>query len=144
MSFEDNKEVINRFLRGGFNQRDFTIVDEVFASDHVLRSPLTGVGGVSGTEELKRALEDYHNHEQGTGRFTIENQIAEGDWVATSYTLRDAQEEHMGVMFSRLDDSKIQETFVVARDVSGPGSDNRNFLGRSGTSGFEEKRKHIN
>jgi hypothetical protein len=118
MSLEDNKEVINRFLRGGFNQRDFTIVDEVFASDHVLRSPLTGVGGVSGTEELKRALEDYHNHEQGTGRFTIENQIAEGDWVATSYTLRDAQEEHMGVMFSRLVDSKIRETFVVARDVS--------------------------
>ncbi len=28
------------------------------------------------------------------------------------------QEEHMGVMFSRLVDSKIQETFVVAREVS--------------------------
>jgi ketosteroid isomerase-like protein len=130
MSLEDNKEVINRFLRRGFNQRDLTVVDEVFASDHVLRSPLTGVGGVSGTEEIKRALEDYLNHAQGTGRFTIENQIAEGDWVATSYTLRDAQEEHMGVMFSRLG-SKIRETFVVARDVSGPGSD-------------EQKRKHIN
>jgi ketosteroid isomerase-like protein len=131
MSFEDNKDVINRFLRRGLEQRDLTVVDEVFASDHVLRSPLTGVEGVSGTEEIKRALEDYHNHAQGTGRFTIENQIAEGDWVATSYTLRDAQEEHMGVMFSRLDDSKIQETFVVARDVSGPESD-------------EQRRRHIN
>jgi hypothetical protein len=131
MSLEDNKEVISRFFRRGFNQRDLTVVDEVFASDHVLRSPLTGVGGVSGTEEIKRALEDYHNHAQGTGSSTIENQIAEGDWVATSYTLRDAQEEHMGIMFSRLDDSKIQETFVVARDVSGPGSD-------------EGRRKHIN
>lgn len=49
---------------------------------------------------------------------TIEYQIAEGDWVATSYTLRDAQDEHMGVMVSRLVDSKIQETLVVARDVS--------------------------
>jgi ketosteroid isomerase-like protein len=131
MSFEDNKDVINRFLRRGLEQRDLTVVDEVFASDHILRSPLTGVEGVSGTEEIKRALEDYHNHAQGTGRFTIENQIAEGDWVATSYTLRDAQEEHMGVMFSRLDDSKIQETFVVARDVSGPESD-------------EQRRRHIN
>jgi hypothetical protein len=130
MSLEENKDVISRFLQRGFNQRDLTVVDEVFASDHVLRSPLTGVGGVSGTEEIKRALEDYHNHAQGTGRLTIENQIAEGDWVATSYTLRDAQEEHMGVMFSRLG-SKIRETFVVARDVSGPGSD-------------EQKRKHIN
>jgi hypothetical protein len=130
MSLEDNKEVISRFLRRGINQRDLTVVDEVFASDHVLRSPLTGVGGVSGTEEIKRALEDYLNHAQGTGRVTIENQIAEGDWVATSYTLRDAQEEHMGVMFSRLG-SKIRETFVVARDVSGPGSD-------------EQRRRHIN
>jgi ketosteroid isomerase-like protein len=130
MSLEENKEVISRFLRRGINQRDLTVVDEVFASDHVLRSPLTGVGGVSGTEEIKRALEDYLNHAQGTGRVTIENQIAEGDWVATSYTLRDAQEEHMGVMFSRLG-SKIRETFVVARDVSGPESD-------------EQRRKHIN
>jgi ketosteroid isomerase-like protein len=130
MSLEDNKEVISRFLRRGINQRDLTVVDEVFASDHVLRSPLTGVGGVSGTEEIKRALEDYLNHAQGTGRVTIENQIAEGDWVATSYTLRDAQEEHMGVMFSRLG-SKIRETFVVARDVSRPGSD-------------EQRRRHIN
>jgi hypothetical protein len=130
MSLEDNKAVISRFLQEGFNQRNLTVVDEVFASNHVLRSPLTGAGGVSGTEEIKRALEDYLNHAQGTGRVTIENQIAEGDWVATSYTLRDAQEEHMGVMFSRLG-SKIRETFVVARDVSGPGSD-------------EQRRRHIN
>jgi ketosteroid isomerase-like protein len=131
MSLEENKAVISRFLRRGINQRDLTVVDEVFASDHVLRSPLTGVGGVSGTEEIKRALEDYLNHAQGTGRVTIEYQIAEGDWVATSYTLRDAQEEHMGVMFSRLVDSKIRETFVVARDVSGPRID-------------VQRRKHIN
>ena len=131
MSLEENKDVISRFLQRAINQRDLTVVDEVFASDHVLRSPLTGVGGVSGTEEIKRALEDYLYHAQGTGRVTIENQIAEGDWVATSYTLRDAQEEHMGVMFSRLVDSKIRETFVVARDVSGPGID-------------VQRRKHIN
>jgi SnoaL-like domain len=118
MSLEDNKAVIGRFLQEGVNQRNLTVVDEVFAPNHVLRSPLTGAGGVSGTEEIKRALEDYHNHAQGTGRVTIEYQIAEGDWVATSYTLRDAQDEHMGVMVSRLVDSKIQETLVVARDVS--------------------------
>jgi hypothetical protein len=117
MSLEDNKAVISRFLQEGFSQLNLTLVDEVFASNHVLRTPLTGVGGVSGTEVIKRALEDYH--EQGTGaRCTVLNQIAEGDWVATSYTLGKEQEEHMGVMFSRLVDRKIQETFVVARDVS--------------------------
>jgi SnoaL-like domain len=116
MSLANNKAVIESFLQEGINQRNLTIVDEVFASDHILRSPLTGVGGVSGTEVIKRALEDYHEHGSG-GRCTILNQIAEGDWVATSYTLGEEQEEHMGVMSSRLVDSKIQETFVVARDV---------------------------
>jgi hypothetical protein len=119
MSLEDNKAVISRFLQEGFNQRNLTVVDEVFASNHVLRSPLTGVGGVSGTEVIKGALEDYHEHGTG-GRCTILNQIAEGDWVATSYTLGEEQEEHMGVMTNRLVDNKIQETFVVARDVSEP------------------------
>jgi SnoaL-like domain len=142
MSLEDNKDVIRSFLEEGFNQRNLTVVDEVFASDHVLRSPLTGEGGVSGTAEIKRALEDYHNHAQGTGaRCTILNQIAEGDWVATSYRLREAQEEHMGVMFSRLDDSKIQETLVVARDVSeseGPGKPEERGEPR------KQERKHVN
>jgi len=124
MPLEDNKTVISRFLQEGFNQRNLTIVDEVFASNHILRSPLTGVGGVSGTEVIKRALEDYHVH--GTGsRCTILNQIAEGDWGATSYTLGEEQEEHMGVMSSRLVDGKIQETFVVARDVV---SESEDFL----------------
>jgi hypothetical protein len=116
MSLEDNKAMIRRFLQEGFNQRNLTIVDEVFASNHILRSPLTGVGGVSGTDVIKRALEDYHERGSG-GRCTILNQIAEGDWVATSYTLGEEQEEHMGVMSSRLVESKIQETIVVARDV---------------------------
>src|SRR5215212_10184910 len=132
MSLEDNKAVIRRFLQEGFNERNLTIVDEVFASDHVLRSPLTGMEGVSGTEVIKRALEDYYEHGTG-GRCTILNQIAEGDWVATSYTLGQEQEEHMGVMSNYLGDSKIQETFVVARDVSMPGSRERMMF-----------RKHIN
>jgi hypothetical protein len=117
MSLEDNKAVISRFLQEGFNQRNLTIVDKVFASNHILRSPLTGVEGVSGTEVIKRALKDYHEHSTG-GRCTILNQIAEGDWVATSYTLGEEQVEHMGVMSSRLVNRKIQETLVVARHVS--------------------------
>ena len=72
---------------------------------------------MKGTEVIKIALEDYHTEGSGAG-CTILNQIAEDDWIATSYTLGEGQEEHMGVMFSRLVDSKIQETFVVAREVS--------------------------
>jgi len=50
---------------------------------------------------------------------TVENQIAEGDWVATSYTLSEA-EEHRGIMLSRVVDGRIQESHVVAQTVSEP------------------------
>jgi hypothetical protein len=117
MSSGGNQAVVTNFLQEVFDRQNVDIVDEVFASDHVLRSPETGTEEVKGTEVIKRALKDFHKKGSGVG-CTILNQIAEDDWVATSYTLGERQEEHMGVMFSRLVDSKIQETFVVAREVS--------------------------
>jgi SnoaL-like domain len=117
MSLDDYKAVISSFLQEVFNQRNLAIVDEVFAPDHTLLSPETGTGKVQGTEVIKRALEDYHKVESGA-RCTILDQIAEGDWIATSYTLGEEQAEHMGVMISHLVDGKIKETFVVAREVS--------------------------
>lgn len=122
MSVEDNKAVIDRFLRKIFNQRNLAVVDEVVAPDHRLLSPETGAGEVEGTEVIKRAIEDYHKEGAGAG-CTILNQVAEGEWVATSFTLGEKQAEHMGVVISRLVDGKIQESFVVARDVSAPDSD---------------------
>jgi len=118
MSSEDNKAVISGFLQEVFNQRNLPIVDEVFAPDHALLSPETGTEKVVGrTEVIKEALDDYHKKGSGAG-CTILNQIAEGDWIATSYTLGEKQAEHMGVMISHLVDGKIKETFVVAREVS--------------------------
>ena len=122
MSMEDKKAVINRFFQEVFNQRNLAVVDEVFAPDHVLLSPETGTGEVEGTEVIKRALENYHNEGAGA-ECTILNQIAEGGWVATSFTLGEEQAEHMGIMTSRLVGGKIQESFIVARDVSSPDSD---------------------
>jgi predicted SnoaL-like aldol condensation-catalyzing enzyme len=118
MSSEDNKAVISGFLLEVFNQRNLATVDEVFAPDHALLSPETGTEKVVGRiEVIKRALKEYHA-EGPRARCTILNQIAEGDWIATSYTLGEEQAEHMGIMISHLDDGKIKETFVVAREVS--------------------------
>jgi predicted SnoaL-like aldol condensation-catalyzing enzyme len=112
MEMEDNKSVVRRFLHEAFDRQNPTIVDELFAPDHVIRGPKLGTGEVRGTEEIKDELHDY------TGaRCTIQYQIAEGDWVATSYTLHEENQEHMGVLLSRLADGKIQETFVVAREI---------------------------
>jgi hypothetical protein len=117
MSSEDNKAVIRRFLEEGFNRRDLTVVDEVFAPNHFLVSPETGTEQVTDPKVIKEALEDYHTDGSGAG-CTIINQIAEADWVATSYALGEGYAEHMGIIMCRLADGKIQETFVVAREVS--------------------------
>jgi hypothetical protein len=117
MPSEDNKDVISDFLQKVFNQKDLAIVEEIFAPDHALLSPETGTEKVEGPEVIKVALDDYHKVGSGAG-CTILNQIAEGDWIATSYTLGEEQAEHMGVMISYLVDGKIKETFVVAREVS--------------------------
>ena len=116
MSLETNKDAVRDFLLRGFNQRDLTVVDEVFAPTHVLISPETGTETVTNPEVIKEALEDYHAEGSGAG-CTVLNQIAEGDWVATSYTLGEEYAEHMGVLTCRFVNGKIQETFVVAREV---------------------------
>jgi len=117
MSSENNKDVISDFLQKVFNQKDLATVEEVFAPDHALLSPETGTEKVDGPEVIKVALDDYHKLGSGAG-CTILNQIAEGDWVVTSYTLGEQQAEHMGIMINYLVDGKIKETFVVAREVS--------------------------
>jgi predicted SnoaL-like aldol condensation-catalyzing enzyme len=119
MSWEGNKSVISRFFQKGFNERNLAVVEQVFAPNHVLQSPAVGAKTIQGTEYIKKAIEDYHNH-SAEAACTIVNQIVEGDWVATAYTLDDRQGQHMGVMVSRLVDNMIQESFIVARDVSEP------------------------
>ncbi|MDQ3499073.1 MAG: hypothetical protein M3514_16535 [Actinomycetota bacterium] len=54
----------------------------------------------------------------GGVRCIIERQIAEGNWVATSYTLTQGGEDHVGLMLSRVAGGKIRESRVVARNVS--------------------------
>ena len=49
---------------------------------------------------------------------TIQRQIEEREWVATSYTLTEANDVHMGILFSRVVAGKITESFVVARTIS--------------------------
>lgn len=117
MSTEDNKALIARFLREIFDERNVAIVDELVDPYHSLLSPETGTEAVEGTGVIKSAIEDYHSTGSGAG-CTILNQISEGDWVATSFTLGDEQAEHMGILTSRLEDGRIRESYIVARDVS--------------------------
>jgi hypothetical protein len=114
----ENKEVVGRYFLQGLGELNPDVVDEVFAPDHVLGSPELGTETVTGTQMIKDLIEEFRSDAGGL-TCNIESQIEEGDWVATRYTLREEQDDHMGIMFSRVDDGKIQESYVVAKTVSG-------------------------
>jgi hypothetical protein len=56
--------------------------------------------------------------EVGEVEYTIQRQIEEGEWVATSYTLSEEFDVHRGILFSRVVADKIEQSHIVARTVS--------------------------
>jgi len=119
MHSEDGKVLVSRFLLEGLGGGNTAVVDEVFASDHVLRSPAIGATELVGTDPMKDAIEEFWS-DGGSVRCTIRRQIAEADRVATSYRLSEEYKDHMGIMISRVAEGKIQSSLVVASEVSGP------------------------
>ena len=114
-----NKELVSRYFLQGIGELNPDVIDEVFASDHVLNSPEFGTDTSTGTQVIKDAIEGFRRDADGVS-CTIHRQIEDGDWVATSYTLSEEQADHMGIMLSRVVDGKIEESHVVAKSVSGP------------------------
>jgi len=72
---------------------------------------------ITGTRIIKSAIEQFRN-EVGRIQCTIQRQINEGEWVATSCTWSEANGVHMGTLFSRVVAGKITESLVVARTLS--------------------------
>jgi hypothetical protein len=107
MQSEDGKVLVSRFLLEGLGEGNTAVVIQVFAPDHVLRSPVLGTGEWVGTGPIKEAIEEFWS--DGTGvSCTIIEQIAEGERVATSYALSEEYKDHTGIMISRIADGKIQ------------------------------------
>jgi hypothetical protein len=119
MQAGSNKGVVSRYFLQGLGELNPDIIDEVFAPDHVLSSPEFGTDAAPGIQVIKDAIEGLRRDADAVS-CTINRQIEEGDWVATSYTLSEEQADHMGIMLSRVVDGKIEESHVVAKSVSGP------------------------
>ena len=128
MEIEGNKEKVRQLYEEGVNQRRLAVVDEVFASDMVLRGPVFGTGELSGSNAIAAIKREFALYNRGGATITIQELIAEGESVATRYTLSytyTADEptlprEHIessGVTFSRFANGKIRDYFVVARNV---------------------------
>jgi predicted ester cyclase len=96
MSAEENKALVRRYFEQAWNQRDVRVLDELLAPGYVNHSPFapglpTGPEGVPLViQALTAAFPDL--------RFTLEDQLAEGDTVVTRRTLRGTHRgELMGI-----------------------------------------------
>ncbi len=84
MSTADNKVLVRRFYEEAFNQRNLALVDELCTTHHVFHNPPITLHS---KEEFKQFLSLYITAFPDA-RFTVEDEIAEGDKVASRYTFR--------------------------------------------------------
>ena len=123
MQPEENKAVVRTFLEDVFGGGDLDLVDELFAPDYALHDPAVPEE-VRGPEGIKGYVSMYRGAYPDT-RFTIEDQIAEGDEVVTRWTGQGTHEGELmgiaptgarvtvsGIEFDRVVDGKIAETWV--------------------------------
>jgi steroid delta-isomerase-like uncharacterized protein len=123
MSTEQNKAIVRRWVAGGWNTGDLSMVDEFYAADYTLHSP--GAPDLHGQDAFKAyvtmfrtAFPDIH--------FTIEDMVAEDDKVAWRATTRGTHGgELMGIpptgksvvvsssIVSRFDAGKWAEDWVL-------------------------------
>ena len=83
MSAEKNKAIVRRYTEEVWNQGNLAVVDEIFAADFVGHQP--GSPDIHGPESLKQFVAMRRTAWPDL-KFTVEDQIAEGDKVATRWT----------------------------------------------------------
>ena len=80
---EANKALLQRWCDEGFNKGNVAVADELYDADVVYREP--AAGEVRGLEDLKQFVSSWLAA-FADARLTIEEQVAEGDRVATRWT----------------------------------------------------------
>src|SRR5947209_5246280 len=93
MSEEENKAIMRRYEEA-VNQGNLDLIDEVIAADYVGHEPDEDLHGPEGVKQFitmfRSAFPDLH--------LTVEDEIAEGDRVASRFTVRGThQGELMGI-----------------------------------------------
>jgi predicted ester cyclase len=93
MSTEENKAIVRRFLEGIFSHGNPDVVDELAAPDFVVHDPSSEVGEVD-VQGVKGSISWSHSAFPGL-RVKIEDQVAEGDKVATRWRVRGTHQGEM-------------------------------------------------
>jgi steroid delta-isomerase-like uncharacterized protein len=92
-----NKATVRRFLEEAFGQGKTEVVDEVLDPDFVCHDPNSETGEIRGADTVKGEVGYFHNAFPDF-RWTVEDQVAEGEKVTTRYTLSGTHEgEFFGV-----------------------------------------------
>ena len=124
MSAEENKAVVRREMEELFTQGgDLEAAAEIYASDYVGHDPTSG--DLRGVEAAKQFAASYREAFPDL-ETTIEDQVAEGDKVATRFTARGTHQGEMeelgphtgeriemtGITVERFSDGKIAEDWT--------------------------------
>jgi steroid delta-isomerase-like uncharacterized protein len=124
MSTETNKAIIARMIEQVWNEGRTDLVEEFFTKDYVQH--IAGQPAVAGFEVVQQgaassraAYPDFH--------LSIDAQVAEGDSVATRWTVTGTHEDefygipamgkqviHYGTTFYRLENGRIAEVWFLA------------------------------
>ena len=122
MSAEENKALSRRVMEEMFNKGNLDVADEVLAPDYVDHDPASSEE-IRGPEGLKAFVRMARSAFPDT-HVRIEEQVAEGDLVATRYVVSGTQEgelegipptgnrvEFSGIMIDRFSGGKLVETW---------------------------------
>lgn len=90
---QDNKAVYRRYIEEIFNKADFTLLEELLSDDYVYHDAPPGTP--KGREGIRQVVEMFHKGFPDM-KITFDDQIAEGDKVASRTTFRGT---HTGKIF---------------------------------------------
>jgi steroid delta-isomerase-like uncharacterized protein len=120
---EENKAVARRAFEDHFNTGNLDLGEEIFTPDYVNHDPSLPDFG-SGPEAANQAVRLYRDAFPDA-RITVEDQVAEGDEVATRWSARGTHEgelmgvaptgnrvEITGITISRIEGGKIAEDWI--------------------------------
>ena len=125
MLSETNKTVSRRFFEEAFGKGNLNVLDEIIAPDHVNNGPGALPELPTGPDGAKKLVTVYRNAFPDI-RFTIEDQIAEGDQVVTRWTADGTHQGELigipptnktstvtGIAVDRIVNGKIAETWGI-------------------------------
>ena len=124
MSAENNKALVRRYFEDAWNKHNPALVDEIYATDFVDRSP--DIPGIAHTRDGLKQFMGVYLRAFPDADITIEDQLVEGDRVVTRWTGRGTQTgEFMemppsgkkvavsGVQINRFSGGKIVEEWTL-------------------------------